>query len=115
MSKDTRIGALWRPNTDNEKAPFAKGKITVNGIEYPVVVWFNRWKHEGEKTPDYYIDLDTYTPKTEPAQGELGATQTSTPDAVKQSARDWQANRPRTTSTMQTKPGEMFKDEIPWE
>lgn len=125
MSKDTRIGALWKPNTSNEKAPFAKGKITVSGVEYPVVVWSNRWKHEGERTPDFYVDLDDYKPESKPVQGELTAEQVASvargheprpgsSDAVRKSAENWQASRPKTTSTMQTRDGEEFQDEIPF-
>lgn len=66
--KDDRIGALWRPNTQNGKAPVAKGSIEINGQKIPVVVWRNRWKKEGERTPDFYIERDTPRDQSAPRQ-----------------------------------------------
>jgi flagellar basal body rod protein FlgF len=60
------IGALWKPASDNPKAPLAKGKITVNGQDIAIVIWPNRWKAQdladgkegAERKPDYFIQLD---------------------------------------------------------
>jgi hypothetical protein len=73
-----RIGALWYPQTQNDKAPAAKGTIEINGQKITVVVWRNKWKKPGEKTPDLFIDLDqprdnqgSRPPVQQPA-GDLG-------------------------------------------
>lgn len=56
--KENQIGALWYPKTENPKAPFAKGSITVAGEKIPIVIWKNKWKEPGESTPDYYIERE---------------------------------------------------------
>lgn len=53
-----RLGALWTPTTDNPNAPIAKGNIEINGEKIQVVVWRNKRKQPGEKTPDFYIEKD---------------------------------------------------------
>ena len=56
--KENQIGALWNSRTENPKAPFAKGSITVGGEKISIVIWKNKWKEPGEATPDYYIERD---------------------------------------------------------
>jgi hypothetical protein len=53
-----RIGALWYPQTENQNAPAAKGSIEIDGKTIKVVVWRNKWKQPGEKSPDLYIEID---------------------------------------------------------
>lgn len=55
---ENRIGALWKPRTQSERAPTAKGKVEIGGQSVQIVVWANRWKKEGENTPDWYIEID---------------------------------------------------------
>jgi len=76
MSREERIGALWRPSTESPRAPVAKGSIVVDGKEIKVVVWRNRWKDEdlaspdaairdaATRKPDLYIELDKPRPET---------------------------------------------------
>ena len=59
MSKETRIGALWSPRSQNENAPLGNGHVlTPSGERIEITVWKNKWKHDGEKTPDYYIEIN---------------------------------------------------------
>jgi len=58
MAKENQIGALWFPKSENPKAPFAKGSITIGGEKIAIVVWKNKWKEPGESTPDYYIERE---------------------------------------------------------
>jgi hypothetical protein len=104
MAKEDRIGALWRPKTDNDKAPLAKGNIEFMGRTIKVVVWPNRWKKEGERTPDFYVELDTYEPgqpKRETADDPI-KLMFQTPEAPKQKP---EAAPPSLDG---------FTDEIPW-
>lgn len=58
MDNTNRLGALWKPNTDNPNAPMGKGNIEIDGKKIQVVVWPNKRKQPGEKTPDFYIEKD---------------------------------------------------------
>ncbi len=60
MAKEDKIGALWLSHSANEKAPFAKGEIEINGQKQRIVVWKNRFK-DAENKPDYIIEKDTST------------------------------------------------------
>lgn len=62
---ENRIGALWL----KEKGPFAKGSIKIDGKEIKIVVWKNTRKQEGERYPDFHIDIDTW----KPGQGKVDA------------------------------------------
>ena len=78
MSRENQIGALWNSRTENPKAPFAKGSITVGSEKIPIVIWKNKWKEPGEATPDYYIERDI------PRQGgKDGPGSTQPPQDVK--------------------------------
>jgi hypothetical protein len=74
-TNENRVGALWRPDKQSENGPVAKGSIEINGERIKVVVWRNRWKKEGERTPDLYIEPDKprggQAPTEKPA-GDLG-------------------------------------------
>jgi hypothetical protein len=74
-TNEYRIGALWRPDKQSDNGPVAKGSIEIHGEKIKIVVWRNRWKKEGERTPDLYIDIDrpkeTAEPPAKPA-GDLG-------------------------------------------
>ena len=78
MAKEDRIGGLWKPKTDNERAPLYKGNLKIRGETFNIVVWGNRWKQEGEKTPDAYIEIDAinaeYRPPLQPQALQEGAT-----------------------------------------
>lgn len=63
MSKEDRIGAAWKPERQSDKGPMAKGTIDLNGERIKIVIWPNRWKQEGERSPDFYIERDTYEPQ----------------------------------------------------
>lgn len=106
MAKEDRIGALWRTQTTNEKAPLAKGGIRIDGKEYHIVVWLNRWKQEGERTPDFYIELD----RAREAQGASGADQG---DKLHQ---DPPQNAPakRHSETVSRPSADGFSDDIPF-
>ena len=58
MPNENRIGALWRPKTENPKAPALKGNIDVDGKKIQIVVWKNRYKEENPKRPDFIIEID---------------------------------------------------------
>lgn len=58
MANENRIGALWYPKTQSEKAPFAKGEIQVDGKKIRIVLWKNHYKQAGDKKPDYQIEID---------------------------------------------------------
>ena len=71
--KENQIGALWNSRTENPKAPFAKGSITVGSEKISIVIWKNRWKEPGEATPDYYIERDI--PRQQGGKDGQGSTQ----------------------------------------
>lgn len=56
MAESKSIGALWKPKSDNPKAPMAKGVIEVDGKKINIVIWPN-YKQQ-EKQPDYRICID---------------------------------------------------------
>jgi hypothetical protein len=82
MGKEHQIGAAWRSTSTNEKAPFAKGKITWNGEDIPIVIWTNRWKQEGERTPDFYIEQDTSSRSGQPISNPSIAKQSKSADDI---------------------------------
>jgi hypothetical protein len=67
-----RIGALWYPQTENQNAPAAKGSIEIDGKTIKVVVWRNKWKQPGEKSPDLYIEIDQGKPQRQSKPADLG-------------------------------------------
>jgi hypothetical protein len=68
MGKETRIGALWAPSKEGETMPLGNGNVIMpNGEKLYITVWRNRWKQPGEKSPDFYIDLDTRDKQVEHA------------------------------------------------
>lgn len=54
MSEES-IGALWIKK--GKKGDFFTGKITVDGLDIPLVCFKNNYKKEGENTPDWRIFL----------------------------------------------------------
>ncbi len=71
MAKEDRIGALWLSHSANEKAPFAKGEIEINGQKQRIVIWKNRFK-DAENKPDYTIEKDTGIKSGAPLQPTAG-------------------------------------------
>ena len=59
---DTKIGGLWLSTSQNPKAPFAKGEIEVDGKKIRIVLWKNSYKQDGDKKPDYQIEIDRREP-----------------------------------------------------
>jgi hypothetical protein len=53
-----KIGALWLKNSDNPRAPFASGEITVKGEKVRIVLWPNN-KRPDKRDPDFQIAVDT--------------------------------------------------------
>jgi hypothetical protein len=68
MPENNRIGGLWKPKTENPNAPIAKGDIEIGGAKIRIAVWVNKWKKEGERTPDYHVTLDAYGEGSAPLQ-----------------------------------------------
>mgnify|MGYP003611735968 CR=1 FL=1 len=58
---ENKIGGLWLSTSQNPKAPFAKGEIEVDGKKIRIVVWRAKEK-KNEKSPDYTINIDEWTP-----------------------------------------------------
>lgn len=68
--KEDRMGALWRSKSTNERAPFAKGVVEIEGKKIQVVIWPNVWKEQdlqsddstkrerAHKQPDFYIERE---------------------------------------------------------
>ena len=53
------IGALWKPRSDNPRAPLASGNIKFMGREIRITVWDNQSRKRPDKRdPDYKITLD---------------------------------------------------------
>ena len=92
MSKDDRIGAIWRSSSNNERAPFAKGTIELDGRKIPVVLWPNRYKEEdlrspdkekrerAHRQPDFHIELDHQERKEAPQRADSGSGYTRRED-----------------------------------
>ena len=55
---ENKIGGLWLSSSTNQKAPFAKGEIELNGKKIKIIVWKNSYKQAGDKKPDYQIEID---------------------------------------------------------
>lgn len=53
-NKEDELGALWL-NKMTDGTPYFKGKLK-DGT--PIVIWKNKHKQPGEKTPDYRIYKD---------------------------------------------------------
>jgi len=59
---ENKIGGLWLSSSTNQKAPFAKGEIELNGKKIKIIVWKNSYKQAGDKKPDYQIEIDRREP-----------------------------------------------------
>lgn len=107
MAKEDRIGAAWKPRSENENAPLAKGSIDFLGRKLDIVIWRNKWKKEGERTPDFYIELD----KPREGQGEPRREVADARPAIETRSEPI-ARQPRT----EVKPPSLdgFTDEIPF-
>ena len=62
MSKQSE-GAAWKKTVNTKNGPVEVLSITIGDKRY--TAWPNTFKKEGERSPDYRLQADTYQPKTE--------------------------------------------------
>lgn len=133
MSKENRIGALWTSQSTSERAPFAKGKIEMDGKSIDIVLWRNGWKAQdlasddpekrakAHRQPDYYLERDapreTGQGGAQTALGEDGPTESPARVAAPApSTRQGTLSLGRRTETqaVASPSGDGFDDDIPF-
>jgi hypothetical protein len=56
-------GAAWKKTVNTKNGPVEVLSITIG--EQRFTAWPNTFKKEGERSPDYRLQVDTYQPKGE--------------------------------------------------
>lgn len=56
-------GAAWKKTINTKNGPVEVLSITIGDKRY--TAWPNTFKKEGERSPDYRLNVDTYEPKKE--------------------------------------------------
>lgn len=54
-------GAAWKKTINTKNGPVEVLSITIGDKRY--TAWPNTFKKEGEKSPDYRLNVDNYEPK----------------------------------------------------
>lgn len=62
-------GAAWKKTVNTKNGEVEILSITIGDKRY--TAWPNSFKKEGEKSPDYRLQVDTYEPKKVPATDDL--------------------------------------------
>lgn len=65
MSTNQSAGAAWIKTINTKNGPVNVLSITIGEQRY--TAWPNTFKKEGERTPDYRLQVDTYEPKSKNA------------------------------------------------
>lgn len=61
MSTNQSAGAAWKKTINTKNGPVEVLSITIG--EQRFTAWPNTFKKEGERSPDYRLQVDTYQPK----------------------------------------------------
>ena len=61
MSNNQSAGAAWKKVINTKNGEVEVLSITIGDKRY--TAWPNTFKKEGERSPDYRLNEDTYTPK----------------------------------------------------
>lgn len=64
MSNKQSDGAAWKKTINTKNGPVEVLSITIGDKRY--TAWPNTFKQEGDKSPDYRLNVDTYEPKAKP-------------------------------------------------
>jgi len=105
MANVNKLGALWRTNSQNPKAPAGKGQLEIDGKVIKIVLWKNSYKTE-DRHPDYIIERDV------PREGYTTATAT-TPKGGDFHAPSATRQEPQEPNPFE-KAAREFEDEIPY-
>ncbi|WP_373031634.1 hypothetical protein [Sulfurovum sp.] len=64
-----KSGVLFKNDSDNEKAPYYKGKIQIEGVEYELAAWVREAKSSGNK----FLSLSAQLPfeKRDTSQSDM--------------------------------------------
>lgn len=62
-------GAAWKKTVNTKNGEVEILSITIGDKRY--TAWPNSFKKEGEKSPDYRLQVDTYEPKKVPATDDF--------------------------------------------
>lgn len=68
MSNQKSDGAAWKKTINTKNGPVEVLSITIGDKRY--TAWPNTFKKEGEKSPDYRLNVDNYEPKAK-AESDL--------------------------------------------
>lgn len=61
MSNKQSDGAAWKKTINTKNGPVEVLSITIGDKRY--TAWPNTYKQEGDKSPDYRLNVDTYEAK----------------------------------------------------
>lgn len=63
MSKQENAGAAWKRTINTKNGAVEVLDITIDGKRY--TAWPNSFKKEGEKSPDYRLQVNDYKPQNQ--------------------------------------------------
>lgn len=64
MSNNQSAGGAWKKTINTKNGPVEILSISIGDKRY--TAWPNTFKKEGDKTPDYRLNVDTFEPKAAP-------------------------------------------------
>lgn len=67
--RDKELGCFWKRENDGET--FLSGYVTIDGKKHSFIGRKNKWKQEGEKTPDWRLYMDESRIKEKPAEIDI--------------------------------------------
>jgi hypothetical protein len=70
-------GAAWKKTINTKNGPVEVLSITIGDKRY--TAWPNTFKKEGEKSPDYRLNVDNYEPKTAGPKAFAGQSESDLP------------------------------------
>lgn len=77
MSTVQSAGGAWKKTINTKNGPVEILSISIEGQRY--TAWPNTFKKDGDKTPDYRLQVDTYQPKADAPKSFAGQDNSDLP------------------------------------
>lgn len=69
MNKKQSAGAAWKKTVNTKNGPVEVLSITIGDKRF--TAWPNSYKQDGDKSPDYRLNEDTFKPEKKAAESDL--------------------------------------------
>jgi len=64
--KKENVGGIWKKTINTKNGPTEILSISIGDKRY--TAWPNTYKQEGDRSPDFKINIDTFVPKQQKSQ-----------------------------------------------